>query len=218
LSFEDGKNFTPAYWDPITKTEVDEPDRAFDSDQFVGDLGMCAQDKDDELWTCTVMHNGQEVSITHAHKSASAEATPQPWHDYQVDPPAKSAGGPTTADANMVNVDVDVAGYQVKAMVDTGCSFPMAIPSALAAALLHDGRATFAGETKSLLADGKQADVGVIMIKSITVDGRTLNGVEASVSPSNSAPILLGLSALNRLGPFTINNGRIVFTGNQPPA
>ena len=129
-------------------------------------------------------------------------------------PPGKSAGVAPAMD--MVNVSVDVAGYRVKAMVDTGCSFPMAIPTALAAALLHDGRAIFAGETKSLLADGKEVDVGIILIKSITVDGRTLDSVEASVSPSNSAPILLGLSALNRLGPFTIDNGRIVFTGNQP--
>jgi len=54
------------------------------------------------------------------------------------------------------------------------------------------------------------------MIDSITVDGRTLEAVEATVAPSDSAPILLGLSALNRLGPFTIDNGRIVFTGDQP--
>ena len=58
-------------------------------------------------------------------------------HDYQVDPPVQSADGskgksPTTAAANMVNVNVDVAGYPIEAMVDTGCSFPMSVPKVYA--------------------------------------------------------------------------------------
>src|SRR5580698_10599676 len=36
--------------------------------------------------------------------------------------------------------------------------------------------------------------------------------VEAAVSPSDTAPVLLGLGALNRLGPFKIEEGRLVFT------
>jgi predicted aspartyl protease len=64
-----------------------------------------------------------------------------------------------------------------------------------------------------MLADGSTHDVDVVMIQSIAVDGRTLHNVEASVSPSDTAPILLGLGALNRLGPYTITDGRLVFTG-----
>ena len=78
------------------------------------------------------------------------------------------------------------------------------------------GLAINAGTTHSMLADGKVSDVDVVLIKSITVDGRTLDNVEASVSPSNNAPILLGLGALNRLGPYTVTDGRLVFTGEQP--
>ena len=161
------------------------------------------------------MHDGQEVHILRKPKgNASAE----PWHDY---PPVQSGASkgkspPTTAAENMVNVDVDVAGNHVTAMVDTGCSFPMAIPQQLADALIQNGRAINAGVTKSMLADGKTQDVEVIMISSITVDGRTLRGVEASVSPGDGAPILLGLGALNQLGAFKIEEGRIVFTDGQP--
>jgi predicted aspartyl protease len=54
------------------------------------------------------------------------------------------------------------------------------------------------------------------MIDRITVDGRTLHGVEAVVSRNNGASILLGLGALNRLGPYTIKDGQLVFTGEQP--
>jgi hypothetical protein len=208
LSFEDGRNFHPAHVIAGTKTVVNDENRAYDSDPFVGDLGMCVQNKDDELWLCTASHNGQAVPITHSQKSASAEPT-QPPADL-------GGGGPTVAAANMVSVKVDVAGYQVEAMVDTGCSWPMAIPSALAQALVRDGRAIFAGVTKTILANGKQVDVDIVLIKSITVDGRTLDSVEAAATQTNGGSTLLGLGALNRLGPFKIEEGRLVFTSEQP--
>jgi hypothetical protein len=47
-------------------------------------------------------------------------------------------------------------------------------------------------------------------------DGRVLTDVEASVAPSQIAPILLGLGALNRLGAFKIEEGRLVFAGERP--
>ncbi len=222
LSFADGINLYPEHWDPVKSQLVADTDRSIDSDPYVGDIAMCTIDEH-QIWLCSAMHNRNEVIIQH-HKQNVTPLPPCPPSTSKnglpilvprCAPEHESSGGETPADANMVNVDVDVAGYPVKAMVDTGCSFPMAIPTALATTLLHDGRAIFAGETKSLLADGKEVDVGVILIKSITVDGRTLDSVEASVSPSNSAPILLGLRALNRLGAFTIDSGRIVFAGDQ---
>ena len=58
--------------------------------------------------------------------------------------------------------------------------------------------------------------VNVIVINQITVDGRVLQDVVAAVAPSQIAPTLLGLGALNRLGQYSINNGRIVFATDQP--
>jgi predicted aspartyl protease len=108
----------------------------------------------------------------------------------------------------MVNVHVFLGtGYPATAMVDTGCSWPMSLPQALADVLVKRGLAIRAGKTTSMLADGSQHDVDVIMIKAINVEGRVLQDVEASVSPGDSAPILLGLGALNRLGPFKIEEG-----------
>ena len=83
-------------------------------------------------------------------------------------------------------------------------------------ALIRVGLAINAGSTPSTLADGSTHDIGVIMIKEITADGRTLHDVAASVSDSDNAPVLLGLGALNRLGPYSIQEGRLVFTGEQP--
>jgi predicted aspartyl protease len=205
LSFEDGRDFHPAHWDEAAGKIVYDTEAVIPSDEFVGDLGMCVPEKGHgDMFNCVAMHNGVSTPIGGS----------KPIDSSKADPPAQS--GPTVAAANMVNVDVEVAGFPVKAMVDTGCSFPMSIPQELADALIQRGLAIKAGRTHSMLADGKVSEVGVVLIRSITVDGRTLDTVEASVSPGNNAPILLGLGALNRLGPYTVTDGRLVFTGEQP--
>jgi gag-polyprotein putative aspartyl protease len=194
----------------MTPKEHDNRDM-YDTAPYIGDIGYCNAIPGSEartashqpLFNCRAIHNDHEVDLDATRKQ-------KPLAEHAAN------DRPTRPAENMVNVDVDAAGYQIKAMVDTGCSYPMAIPSALAAALLHDGRATFAGVTKSILADGKSVDDEVVMINQITVDGRTLHGVEAIVSMSNGAPILLGLGALNRLGPYSIKDGQLVFTGEQP--
>ena len=57
----------------------------------------------------------------------------------------------------------------------------MSLLSSIADVLLKRGLATRAGASRSTLADGNTQDVDVIMINSITVDGRVLHGVEAVV-------------------------------------
>jgi predicted aspartyl protease len=148
------------------------------------------------------LKNGVEVPILDkpANATSNSEHSPQPQHDDQVD---------------MVNVQVDLGGSTtIKAMVDTGCWFPMSLPSFMAKALVDRGLAVHTIPAKSMLADGKVQDVDVILIETITVDGRALHDVVAAVGPS-VAPVLLGLGALNQLGPFKIDNGRLVFTGEQ---
>jgi hypothetical protein len=111
LSFADGKSFWPCHWNG-TECPKDET-LANDSDPYVGDLGMCTPDKEHPVFShCVAFHNGQETNIRQK--------------------PAEHAEGdsPTRAAENMINVDVDAAGYQIKAVVDTGCSFPMAVISA----------------------------------------------------------------------------------------
>ena len=146
------------------------------------------------MWSCTAMHNGQVVQVTGP-------------------PVQRSSTGPAT---EMVAVDIKVGDYPVEAMVDTGCAWPMAVPKVYADALVRAGLAIRAGASSTTFADGSTHDVGIIMIGSINVDGRVLHDVEASVSPSDAAPILLGLPALNRLGSYTITDGKLVLTGEGP--
>ena len=206
LSFEDGKGFWPGHWDDATQQPIRDPNSVITSDPFIGDLGMCVPNKAHPImWDCTAMHNGVVTYVSGAHND-NAEALP----------PRSEANGPTPAAANMVNVNVDVAGYPIEAMVDTGCSFPMSVPKTYAETLIKAGLAYRTGAATSILADGSEHNVDLIVIQSIAVGGRTLHDVAASVSDSDNAPILLGLGALNRLGPYSIQEGRLVFTGEQP--
>jgi predicted aspartyl protease len=68
-----------------------------------------------------------------------------------------------------------------------------------------------------VLADGSAVETDVVMIKAVTVAGRALRDVEAVVSPSSAAPILLGLAALSRLGNYKFEAGRLVFTSEGQP-
>jgi predicted aspartyl protease len=147
-----------------------------------------------ELWYCSATHHGQVVSIQ--YKPAPSQQ------------PQSSIGStPTMSAANMITVQVDIGGYSIQAQVDTGSTWALAMPQAIAEELLKRNLATRAGSSQAMLADGSWRDTGIIMIRQITVEGRALRDVGASVSPSPTAMTLLGMAALSRLGPFTVNNG-----------
>jgi hypothetical protein len=215
LSFADGKNFLPYHWDEAAQMAMPTPDLAFDSEELVGDLAMCTKGEHD-LMFCRAMHGGQEVSVhgKPAVKRASATPTVPCPSTSQNGMPILVCGGPTTAAETMVNVMVDVDGYPVTAMVDTGCSWPMSIPEALADLLVGQHRAARTTSAKSTLADGSTQDTRVVVIDYIKVDGRHLRDVVAAIAP-NGAPVLLGLGALNRLGDYHIADSKLVFTGSQ---
>jgi predicted aspartyl protease len=230
IRFDNGRFFVPPTHDKNGMAVEDDystpdPDSMYDTAPFWGDLAFCNKIPAKKYqMKCLVIHNDMISDLAMTWRRKTANDRPCAY-GYKCDTTAADAPKPPlgqttsneTKSANtMVMVDVNVAGYPVEAMVDTGCSFPMVIPETLADALIKRGLAVKAGTTSSMLADGKVSEVGVILIRSITVDGRTLDTVEASVSPGNNAPILLGLGALNRLGPYSIQEGRLVFTGEQP--
>jgi hypothetical protein len=202
LSFADGRDFHPAHWDDAAGKVVYDPDQVITSDEYVGDLGMCVPHKGHEgMWDCTAVHNGKATFVSGDDSGRPVE--PQPPIDST---PTRSA----TATVDMINVDIDVGDYPVSAQVDTGCSWPLSLPKDLADILVKRGLAIRAGSSETTFADGITHDVDIILIKTITVDGRVLHDVEASVV-SRDATVLPGLGALNRLGPFKIENGAIVF-------
>ena len=220
IRFDTGEVFKPLITNPATGLLEQDNGAMYDTAPYLGDLAYCnavpgSDPKTNNGWqqyNCMVIHKDVVIDLNTTRKQKNAKADPCP-RTSENGLPILVCGA-----VNMVNIDVEVgAGYPVKAMVDTGCAYPMSVPEILARVLLKKGLATFAGTTKTVLANGEMKEgVEVIMINQVTVDGRNLQDVEAVVSPSTTAPILLGLGALNRLGPYKIEEGKLVFIGGQP--
>ena len=62
------------------------------------------------------------------------------------------------------------------------------------------------GKQSYKLADGSIVEHTVINLKSLTIGGIKLDNIKASVSDSNNSPLLLGQSALKKLGTYSIDN------------
>jgi hypothetical protein len=215
LHFDTGKEFYPSHSDANGGWSFN-PELQADSDPFIGDFGYCNHNAAADAFHCYVIHDDvvQPIPQVRRTRPLRPDGTAGTQPSATATQPDRAAATP--AAENMVNADVDVGGYPVKAMVDTGCSWAMAMPRVLAEALVSKGLATHGGTERTMLADGTEKATDLIVINQITVDGRVLHGVVAALAESDSAPILLGLGALNRLGPFKIENGKIVFTSGQP--
>ena len=182
--------------------------RAYDTDRLVSDFGFCTPIPNTDHFLCYAIDHDVTVPITTVPKKMGAAAPAggiqscltaspdgRPILGAHCAPPAKSSSA-TSSGRDPILVDVDLGSETIiMAMVDTGCSWPLSLPRGVADALIKTGRAVRKGSSKSTLADGTTINADVILIGSITVDGRVLKSVEAIVAPSDSALIFLGLGA-----------------------
>ena len=116
---------------------MDDPGDMVDSENFVGDLGMCAPEGHAELWRCIASHNGVETEILNksiqppkpfAQKAATADQPPPPRPS-----PRRRAHRPSLSDNRMIFVKVDLGGgMAARAMVDTGSSWALSLSAPLA--------------------------------------------------------------------------------------
>lgn len=86
-------------------------------------------------------------------------------------------------------------------MVDTGSGY-MTINEEMLLALQASGHVRFVKTLRGRLADGRELDVPVHAIESVSIgDACWLRDVEVAVFPGNARPIL-GLNVLQRAAPF----------------
>ncbi len=106
-------------------------------------------------------------------------------------------------------VDVTVNGLEFKMIFDTGCSGTL-ISVAEANYLYQKGRLNaedIIGTSKSQIADGRIVENMVVNLKEVVIGGQIeCHDVEASVSESVSAPLLLGNEVLDRAASYSIDN------------
>lgn len=109
-----------------------------------------------------------------------------------------------------------INGVKMKLIFDTGAS--MVSLSKTMAELLYDNDnitdKDFIGEGTSTVADGRTVKSTFINLRDIEIGGLHLKDIHATVSESQQAPLLLGQSAIQQLGPITINGNRLIINNS----
>lgn len=117
-------------------------------------------------------------------------------------------------------IPCEVNGLRMKFYFDTGASL-VSISLKEAMFMLENGylsKTDIIGTGKSSIADGSIVENTIINLREMKIGNRKLQNVKASVSNSLMAPILLGQSALKRLGEYRIQGEYLILTGPKKSA
>lgn len=128
---------------------------------------------------------------------------------------------PLEKDGGVYKVPCVVNGLKMKFIFDTG-AYSVCISKFMASYMLDNGYLTqndIKGSGFSSIADGSTVKHYNIVLKDIELGGLHLRNVEAVVVDGQEAPLLLGQTAIQKLGPITISgNSLIINDGTKPLA
>lgn len=125
-------------------------------------------------------------------------------------------------DGGVYKIPCHVNGLRLKLIFDTGAS-SVCISGAIADMMLENGylsKEDIKGSGQTVVADGRIVDNTIINIKELLLGGVTLSNVEAVVIHQQSAPLLLGQSAIQKLGLVSIHENQLIINqySNSPVA
>ncbi len=118
-------------------------------------------------------------------------------------------------DRGVYKIPCYVNGAKMKFILDTGAS-DVCLSMEMAEYLLENDYLSeddFTGMGASTLADGSVVDHLKLVLKDIEIGGLHLKNVSAIVIAQQYAPMLMGQSALKRLGSYAINGNKLVISG-----
>ncbi len=119
---------------------------------------------------------------------------------------------PFTKEGGVFRVKCTINGLPLHFIFDTGAS-DVTISNVEAAFMLKNDylkASDFGGNRYYMTANGDITEGTIVTLRNIGFGGLTLENVKASVVKSQSAPLLLGQSALERLGKIEIDNSKRV--------
>lgn len=119
-------------------------------------------------------------------------------------------------DGGIYKISCKVNGAPMKMYFDTGAS-TVSISRATALYLLENdliGPQDYRGKTKTSTADGSISDKMIINLRDIEIAGLHLRDVQATVSYSLNAPLLLGQTAIQRLGKISLQGNILTIHTN----
>ena len=114
-------------------------------------------------------------------------------------------------DRGVYKIPCEVNGLKVKMVFDTGAA-AVSLSSSFAEMLLDNDYISvtdFIGEAKAMTADGRIIDHTELMIHTLKIGDITVNDVKAFVIDSQDAPLLLGQTAIQKLGVISINGDKL---------
>lgn len=117
-----------------------------------------------------------------------------------------------TKDGGVYKVPCVVNGLRLKFIFDTGAS-QVCISEAQAIMMLENDYLSLddiTGTSQSQVADGRIVDNTKIILKEIVIGDKRLTDVEAVVVHSQNAPLLLGQTAIEKLGKISLQGDKLV--------
>lgn len=115
-------------------------------------------------------------------------------------------------DGGVYKVPCSVNGVRMMFVFDTGAS-TVSLSKSMASFMQDNGALKtndFLGKSKSQIADGSIVDVEVVNLRDFEIGGLHLNDVIATVKEGQNVPLLLGQSAIEKLGRVSIEKGRLI--------
>ena len=115
-------------------------------------------------------------------------------------------------DGGVYKIPCEINGLRLKLIFDTGAS-NVCISESIALMMLENGyidKSDIKGTSSSVVADGRIVDNTIVNIRSLKIGRVDLSDVEAVVMHQQSAPLLLGQSAIQKLGKISIDGDKII--------
>ena len=117
-------------------------------------------------------------------------------------------------DGGVYKIPCEINGLRLKLIFDTGAS-NVCISESIALMMLENGyltREDIKGSSSSVVADGRIVENTKINIKTLKIGGENLNNIEAVVMHQQAAPLLLGQSAIQKLGKISISGDKLILS------
>lgn len=120
-------------------------------------------------------------------------------------------------DNGLYLIPCKVNGVPMKFIFDTGASV-VNISMAEAMFLLKNGyiqESDIKGTSHAQIANGEIVENTRILLRKIDIGGIEINDVDATVSHNMNAPLLLGQSAINKLGSIQLEGSNLIITEHK---
>lgn len=156
--------------------------------------------------------SGRRASLNNANtpktETPTVQSTDNNAQEIESNLVSERFAVPLGSEGGVNTIPVEINGVKMDFIFDTGAS-DITISTVEAAFLIKQGsisREDVIGEQSYQTADGS-INVGLkIRLRTVKIGSSELKNVEASIIDNERAPLLLGQSALQRFGSFSIDN------------